>query len=293
MKMARILITLLLSVAGFSAYADALTAEQLRFRDNIEQFLEEEGFLPSIDDSDNSVMFRNDGILHWINVAGSGTFYVEFNRAGVKIDKGADRTSILNAVNTANLKTRCAKAILRDSQITLVVEMFCHSAEEFRYTFYKNMSELERVDGLVSEATESEPREETTVAADDVPFEINAIEIANTDRRGEIITPYGSQIYSGNTQYLKARIGVNVKQAGSYTVQVKFYASGQLVEDSSGESPAGYSYVWDIPMSFGSGRYELIGWGGAKPGYWKAGSYRFEFYYKNKKIGEKSFEILR
>lgn len=151
MKTTKILITLLISIIGFSAYADELTAEQLRFRNNIEQFLREEGFSPSIDDSDNSVMFKKEGVLHWITVAGSGAFYIEFFRSGLKIESDDNREAMLDAVNYANLKTRCAKAIVRDTQVTLAVEMFCHSAEEFRYVFYKCLDELATLRNYVKE----------------------------------------------------------------------------------------------------------------------------------------------
>lgn len=122
--------------------ADELTPAQLKFRSNIVQFLTEEGFAPSIDEDDNSVNFKKEGELHWISVEDSNPFYIEFHRSGLN-SEDANRSVVIEAVNEANRVVRCAKAMLNKSSVSIAIEMYCHSAEEFRYVFYKSLAALE------------------------------------------------------------------------------------------------------------------------------------------------------
>lgn len=132
-------------------FAEELTPEQLKFRSNIMQFLKEEGFSPTIDEDDNSVMFKKEGHLHWIAIRDKNPFYIELFRSGLNC-KDADRNAVLTAVNVGNKDVRCAKAILKETSITLVIEMYCHSPEEFRYVFYRSMGELQSLENKVSES---------------------------------------------------------------------------------------------------------------------------------------------
>lgn len=138
----------LLSLQGI--WADELTPEQKKFRSNLYQFLREEGFSPSIDPEDNSVTFKEDGELFWIQVGDANPYYVEFHKSGFKCND-ADVDVVGKAVNEGNLKVRCAKAIFTGKTISLVVEMYCHSPEEFRYIFYKSKQELLELEKTVKE----------------------------------------------------------------------------------------------------------------------------------------------
>jgi len=130
-------------VVGIS-YAAELTAEQKRFRSTLQQFLREEGFMPTIDEDDNSLNFKKEGTLFWITFGGSAPLYIEIHRAGLDCE-GADQSLVLQAVNTANRKIRCAKAMFNNTTVSFAVEMYCHSAEEFKYIFYKSLKELDNI----------------------------------------------------------------------------------------------------------------------------------------------------
>lgn len=119
-----------------------MTPAQQRFRAEILQFVREEGFSPHIDESDQTVTFKKEGVLYWISVGDDGPFYLEFHRAGLDC-KEADRKEVLEAVNEANKKIRSAKAMLLTTSVSFAIELFCHSAEEFKYTFYKCLKELD------------------------------------------------------------------------------------------------------------------------------------------------------
>lgn len=127
------------SVQG--VWADELTPEQKKFQSNLYQFLQEEGFSPSIDSDDNSVTFKEGDELFWIQVGDSNPYYVEFYKSGLKCNN-ADLNIVRKAVNEGNLKVRCAKAMFTGEAVLLAVEMYCHSPEEFRYIFYKSKQEL-------------------------------------------------------------------------------------------------------------------------------------------------------
>ncbi|NBH67901.1 hypothetical protein [Phocaeicola sartorii] len=265
-----------------------LTPEQEKFRSNIIQFLKEEGFSPTIDEDDNSVNFKKEGTLHWIAISDSNPFYLEFHRVGLKCND-AGRKALLAAVNYGNRKVRCAKAMLGDSSISFAIEMYCHSAEEFRYVFYKCLKELNSMHKTVSDYYNEHPDGGETVSD---PFTVSSVSIANTDSESHIITSYGSKIYSGRTQYLKPKIYMNTTRTGTYDIYVKFYTPTGLSTSSNANSPAGYSYKDAVTVSAtGFQAHELSGWGGNDPGHWKKGEYRFEFYYKNKMIAKKEFTV--
>lgn len=141
----------ILSLVVFNiSKAAELTPEQKRFRSAIQEFLKEEGFSPTIDEDDNSLNFKKEGTLFWISVSGSNPIYIEFHRVGLKCED-ADRNLVLQSVNSANQKVRCAKAMLNESSVSFAVEMYCHSSEEFKYVFYKCLNELDNVKNEVFE----------------------------------------------------------------------------------------------------------------------------------------------
>lgn len=133
-----------------TVYSAELTAEQKNFRQSIHNFLREEGFTVTIDDEDNSLNFKKEGNLYWIAFGGSSPVYLEFHRSGFK-SENADKEKLLEAVNAANKEVRCAKAIVNSKTVSIVIEMYCHSAEEFKYVFYKCMTELDSARKKVDE----------------------------------------------------------------------------------------------------------------------------------------------
>lgn len=285
MKMKTILYLIACLFSSLVVQAADLTPEEERFRSNILQFLKEEGFSPTIDEDDNSVTFKKEGDLHWITVSGSSPYYVEIHRSGFNCNT-ANRDIVIAAVNEGNKNVRCAKAMLLESSISLAVEMYCHSTEEFRYVFYKNMDELATLEKTVYNYY-NEHSENSSSA----PFTIKSVSIANTDYDGSIITDYDARIYSYKTKYLTPKIYVDVKKVGKYDIYVKLYTPSGLSKPNAGSSLDGYSYKTSVSLSEGTNAYVLPGWGGSKSGHWAAGEYRFEFYYEDEMIGKHSFKI--
>lgn len=258
--------------------------EQDTFRSSIISFLREEGFSPSIDD-DSSITFKKEGELYWIDVSESSPFYVEFHRNGFNCEN-ANMDLVLRSCNESNKKVKCVKAFMETSSVTLAIELYCHSVEEFKYTFYKSLKELDRAYATVKEYYNN-PENDLAQA---MPFSFVSCEVANSDKDGKIETDYGKPIYDFSTKYLKPRITLDVKTAGTYDIYVKMYTpSGSL--STGNNSPTGYSYKYSVTMTTGTHTYALTGWGSDTAGHWKEGDYRFEFYYKDSLIGKKSFSI--
>lgn len=282
-KFIYILVIGLLSVVILQA--EELSPEQKQFRSSILQFLKEEGFSPYVDEDDNSLNFRKEGELHWIALADANPFYLEFHKTGLTCEN-ADRKIVAEAVNEGNRKVRCAKAILKETTISFAIEMYCHSAEEFKYIFYKCLKELESIETTVSNYYD-EHNNQTASA----PFTVSSVSIANANQNSNIITSYEKKIYSYNTQYIQPKLYIDTKQSGTYDIFVKFYTPNGLSTASNGSSPTGYSYKTSVSLSTGFSSKELIGWGGNDSGHWKAGDYRIEFYYNGKMIAQKTFTI--
>lgn len=122
------------------------------------------------------------------------------------------------------------------------------------------------------------------------PFVITSIEIGNTDYDGNMINNYGSTIYSYQTRYLTPKLYVSVNTPGTYKIYHKLYKpDGALSTGTS--SPSGYTSSREVTLySYTSYTY-MYGWGNNTAGHWKAGQYRWEFWYSGSKIGEKSFTI--
>ncbi len=271
--------------APLALHAVTLTASEKSFRSNIFNFLKEEGFSPTINDEDNSIEFKKEGALHWIAVRDESPFYVEFCRYGLSTED-ADEAKVLYACNEVNKRLKCVKAYNNSGFVNIRIELYTHSAEEFRYSFYKYLSNLEKARTLAIDVYNNDDGP----AVSNKPFTINSVDVGITDKDNAVIVSYGSSLYSYQTRYLAPRLNVNVKKAGTYEIYVKMYdASGSLSTGTN--SPSGYSYKHSVSMSTGSQTYNISGWGSNTAGHWKAGNYRFEFYYDGELIGQKSFTI--
>ncbi|MCR5360398.1 MAG: hypothetical protein K6E73_00110 [Bacteroidales bacterium] len=101
---------------------------------------------------------------------------------------------------------------------------------------------------------------------------------------------YGSTIYSSRTTYINPKVEIFSLTDGRVDINVKLYTPYGLSTGTS--SSGGYSYSNYFYVSKNqTTTCEFNGWGGKDKGHWSSGNYRFEFYYKGKCIGSKSFTI--
>lgn len=121
-----------------------MSSSELKFRNGIERFLKEEGYVPTIDDSDNSLNFKKEGSRYWLTVQGEDPYYIRLHLSGFTMED-TNRKIILEACNYANMNKRCGKACIDDDSVFFIVEFYCHSLEGFKNTFYDNMRALDNV----------------------------------------------------------------------------------------------------------------------------------------------------
>lgn len=279
-----------ISLSTLFAFADDLTSSQLKLRNEIKAFLQEEGFMPEID-SDGDIKFKKEGSIYYINVNSNDTspMYVslslDFNKP-----EGYSDEAIKIAANELNLY-KGVKVICLDYSFSIRGEMYLVSSEAFKYSFYKLMSQISNVeDDFMDELKKVSYSGGATSSV--IPFVITKLEVANVENNGDIIQDYDSTIYDFKTKYLKPRITVQpLGGKGDYTVYIKLYKDGSLQTGSS--SPAGYTYDDEITLSgSGSQVISLPGWGSKTAGFWSAGNYRFEIWYGDYCVGSKSFRVI-
>lgn len=284
MKAIRFFFLMAAVISSVLVKADELTTEQKAFRTSIMTFLKEEGFSPYIDD-ENSLCFKREGVLFWINVGDGSPFYVELIRSGFNTED-ANADAILKACNEVNRKKKCVKAIKFDTSVGLAIESFCHSAESFKYVFYKGIGVL----NSAHDDFEKYYDEFNGGSATSLPFTFSSASIGITNSEGTIITEFGSSLYSSKTKYLSPKIYLNGITPGTYTIYIKMYMPSGELSTGTG-SPSGYSYSETLSVKSGLNSYIVKGWGSNNAGHWASGNYRFEFYYNGIKFGEKAFMI--
>lgn len=120
------------------------------FRSNIQSFLREEGFAPTVD-NDGSLCFKKEGEQYWIDVIGDKPFYVTFRKEGVGT-KDANATAVLKAINDVNTNIRAIKCCYYNDYVGLGVESYCYVAEDFKYVFYTYLNILDAAEEAVKEA---------------------------------------------------------------------------------------------------------------------------------------------
>jgi hypothetical protein len=278
---------LIFSTAVFAQ--DKMSYQAKNYRSEVKTFLQEEGFSPYIDEDDGSLCFKKEGVFYYIYFESENPVFVEFHRENLGAED-ADQAAVYKAVNDANSVKRCVKLMVSSKgNVAFTIEFFSTSAEEFKKTFYTNIKQFGYAKDYVMEKY-ADFKGDDNSSNGSLPFKITAVLVANTDYDGSVINDYGKNIYSSATQYIKPKLYIDTFTEGSYDIYVKFYTPDGLSTGSS--SPSGYSYKQTLSLNKTSTIYYVSGWGNSTSGKWKAGSYRYEFYYKDKLVYTKYFNIL-
>lgn len=120
-------------------------------------------------------------------------------------------------------------------------------------------------------------------------FQVTKVEVRNEDYYGNIISNYGSTIYSSQARFLKCRITLKVNVGGYYGgsngITATLYSPNDIYEQSW---YWGDSSTW---FSTGSKTLETVGYGSNTPGVWPSGQYRYVIKYKGQEIYTHNFRI--
>lgn len=291
MKRVLIIVAFLCISANFTVTSSKdFTPEQNKLYDEILVFLKEEGVIASVGD-DGDIKFRYSGHLYVISVSDSddNPLFINMYQA-YDYPNNYSIDELLLATKALNLY-KGVKVTCYDNYFKIGADMYLRSAELFKSSFYKLVSQIDNARDDVLAECESVSKK-TDSPSINLPFLISGIEVANTEKDGTIITDFGDSINRRDTKYLCPRITIDPITSGTYTVFVRLYKNNVLVNRSP-ISPVDYTYEHDITVNGTSGQLiRLAGWGIDKLGTWKKGSYRFEVWYDNICLGSKSFEIL-
>ncbi len=145
-----LLFTLLVSSSVLLSWADEMSYAAKTFRSNIQSFLREEGFAPSVD-NDGSLCFKKEGTAYWIDVIGDKPFYVTFHREPIGTEN-APELSVLKAINDVNINIRAIKCCYMKDHVSFAIESYCYVAEDFKYVFYSYLGILEASNDIIKEA---------------------------------------------------------------------------------------------------------------------------------------------
>lgn len=286
-----IILTLILAVCPLYSWADSknYSDEQLALRNEISNFLKEEGFMPEID-SDGDIKFTSDEQTYYVSISTVdenpmyiSLFTVSFNPSEYSTDAVVMATKSLN-------KYKGVKVVCFDTSYNICAELYLRDADLFKESFYKLKSQIDNVRGDFLDECKNIAN---TTSISEIPFIVTKMEIANTEYDGTIIQDFGKTIYDFKTKYLMPRITIRpYKTSGSYTIYVKLYKDNVLQRNVS-SSPENYTYSKSISINGSSNQVEtLIGWGSKKSGTWGAGTYRYEVWINDYCIGSKTFKVI-
>ncbi len=123
-------------------------------------------------------------------------------------------------------------------------------------------------------------------------MDIKDIEFGNVDKKGNMLTSYGSIIYDKDLVFLQPKVlyeGLNEKEKEIVLYVKIINPDGSIKKDSS--SPFGFTYSANYVIKPGKNYLLLKRWENIDRKSYVAGNYRFELYYNNNKIYEKKFKI--
>lgn len=142
--MKRILIILcVFANIGFT-YAQELNSAQSKLRNDIKSFLQQEGFVPSID-SDGDVVFKSEGNSFWVSVSAADDvpMYTSLNIGFTKPDDYSLTAMKLAAAELNYYKG--VKVLCFEDSFTFRSELYVMNAEQFKYSFYTMLAHLKTV----------------------------------------------------------------------------------------------------------------------------------------------------
>lgn len=148
-------LAIIISSALVSVRADELNSSQLKLRNEIKTFLQEEGYMPEID-SDGDIAFKKEGDKYYVivNSSDSSPMYVTLSKFFSYGEKD-NRHAIASGLERANL-IKGVKVILFEKRYILQAEMYLVNSESFKYVFYKLMKQLDALEKRVNEICTSD-----------------------------------------------------------------------------------------------------------------------------------------
>lgn len=120
-------------------------ANQIRFRDDIKRFLQEEGYTPTINSNTGDINFKMEGTNYVIGLSTdyNGPYFVSLS-AVFNMDpmSYSEKLRLYEIENTINGTAECVKVNYfeydqNNRLLEFAVESFCHNSDDFKYALVK------------------------------------------------------------------------------------------------------------------------------------------------------------
>lgn len=133
--------------------AQELNSAQSKLRSDIKYFLQQEGFVPSID-SDGVIAFKSEGDSFWISISAEDDVPM-FTSLNIGFYNPTDYSLQAMKLAAAELNYyKGVKVLSFEDSFTISAELYVMNAEQFKYSFYTMLSQIKTVAGVFVETYE-------------------------------------------------------------------------------------------------------------------------------------------
>lgn len=128
----------------FNAWADDYTPAQANFRNDINQFLKEEGYAPTVNANTGDINFKMEGTNYVVdlNKEYKGPYLVTLSATfNMETLSNSDKIKLFEIENTINTNFNCVKASYLEYEgshlLIFSIESFCHNSDDFKYALIR------------------------------------------------------------------------------------------------------------------------------------------------------------
>ena len=144
MKVKVIVLFLCIVFSSLAYSQDGYNSNQIRFRNDINQFLKEEGYSPSINSGTGDINFKMEGTNYVVDLDTDykGSYLVTLSATfNMESMSYTDKQKLYEVENTINSRYDCVKASYMEYEDTRLlifsIESFCHNSDDFKYALVK------------------------------------------------------------------------------------------------------------------------------------------------------------
>lgn len=208
------------------SYAQSLNASQTKLRNEIKSFIQEEGFLPSID-KDGDIVFKREGNTYWVTVSEDDVspMFVSLCTLYNRPERYSLQTMLLAAAEIN--KYPGVKMVCFEDSFTLQGELFLSQSELFKYAFYTILNQINNILSHLSELVDEVESEVSQVSPGSSSSSSSYMSSADPNPK---VVSYPSIRSKGDNKLIFKRVTIT----DTYT----------MLEMSSNNNHGDTSYAW-------------------------------------------------
>lgn len=276
----------------FSISAADLTPAQDKAQLALFQYLEKENYQPKIDNSDNSVCFRKNGVFFWVTFEENSPILYSLHRKAFKVgnEQGDyDRKLSMIAANEVNRLHKSIKLYVGEKRVEIVAQVYAAKPEDFIKVFLKYLALFDNVDidfktayqkALDAERENANRIEEEmrkNLPPSELKGKIENVSFRLLDASDEVVTPYDEPLRSFKARFVQPRIEFLPwkEKPEDFTIQIRLTKPNGQPLNLPGKKFSAEKTV-TIEKSKKNQLIEFDKFGSDKEGFWKAGEYKVE-----------------